>query len=442
MPSLNTKLASAPNTTSNYVLKATSSTTIGNSLIQDNGTTITLGGALSGTSATFSGEIKSGDTITLGAAAVGGFWTWGSTISYLVAGTGKALNLNPNGATGTTGLSIATTGAATFSSSVTAASGLYNGYTSGLPPTSGSATRGGLRLNNASNIALDFGTVAAGQAWLQVSDANNYASNFALLLNPNGGNVGIGTSSPSRKLVVNSGIDGISAGIVGSTYGIRFDNGGTFSSGMSTIHGVDSTLTGSYQPLRINGSDLRFATSDIERMRITGGDLLIGTTTSVGQKFRIYQSSTAQWNIKLIQPNGSDQLFQEFLTTTDNDATNTARGSIRYNGTNVLYLGTSDYRLKEDLKDYNALDIVSQLKTYDFKWKEAGTRDYGMMAHELQEVLPNYVTGVKDELNEDGSINPQQVDYSKLIPVLVKSIQELNAKVTQQQQQINQLINK
>jgi hypothetical protein len=102
----------------------------------------------------------------------------------------------------TTRLTIASTGAATFSSSVTAASGLYNGFTSGLPPTSGSATRGGLRIANSSNIAFDFGTVAAGQAWIQVSDVNNYASNFALLLNPNGGNVGIGTTSPGSKLSI------------------------------------------------------------------------------------------------------------------------------------------------------------------------------------------------------------------------------------------------
>ena len=52
-----------------------------------------------------------------------------------------------------------------------------------------------------------------------------------------------------------------------------------------------------------------------------------------------------------------------------------------------------------------------------------------MMAHELQEVLPNVVTGEKDAMNEDGSIKPQGVDYSKLVPVLIKSIQELKAEI-------------
>ena len=52
-----------------------------------------------------------------------------------------------------------------------------------------------------------------------------------------------------------------------------------------------------------------------------------------------------------------------------------------------------------------------------------------MMAHELQEVLPNYVSGEKDALNEDGTIKTQGVDYSKLVPILVKSIQELEARL-------------
>jgi len=120
------------------------------------------------------------------------------------------------------------------------------------------------------------------------------------------GNVGIGTSSPSYRLVVNSGVEGISAGISGATYGIRFDNGGTFSSGMSTIHGVDSTLIGTYQPIMINGSDVRFGTSAAERMRITSGGLVSINQTSGYGVFNVTGIDSA-WGEGIVMnpaPNG------------------------------------------------------------------------------------------------------------------------------------------
>ena len=60
---------------------------------------------------------------------------------------------------------------------------------------------------------------------------------------------------------------------------------------------------------------------------------------------------------------------------------------------------------------------------YDFKWKSDGERSYGAMAHELQEIIPQVVVGEKDDKEM------QQADYSKLVPVLLKSIQELEARV-------------
>ena len=89
----------------------------------------------------------------------------------------------------------------------------------------------------------------------------------------------------------------------------------------------------------------------------------------------------------------------------------------------VVYNTTSDYRLKEDLKSFNGLEIVDQIKTYNYKWKKADARGYGALAHELQEVFPDAVTGEKD--GED----MQGVDYSTLVPVLIKSIQELKAEI-------------
>ena len=54
---------------------------------------------------------------------------------------------------------------------------------------------------------------------------------------------------------------------------------------------------------------------------------------------------------------------------------------------------------------------------------------YGVIAHELQEIMPYAVSGNKDEIKENGKIKVQVVDYSKLVPVLIKAIQELKAEI-------------
>ena len=116
-------------------------------------------------------------------------------------------------------------------------------------------------------------------------------------------------------------------------------------------------------------------------------------------------------------------VFQRFSSTSS------IRGSIATNNSGTTYNTTSDYRLKTDAKDFNALDLVKQIPVYDFKWKNIDNRDYGCFAHELAEVVPNAVNGEKDALTEDGDKDYQQADYSKLVPVLLKAIKELEAKV-------------
>jgi hypothetical protein len=75
----------------------------------------------------------------------------------------------------------------------------------GNPATSGTAQNGIVRLSNTTdNAVLDIGMRAGGAgAWLQSTDETSLAANYPLLLNPNGGNVGIGTTSPTQKLDVN-----------------------------------------------------------------------------------------------------------------------------------------------------------------------------------------------------------------------------------------------
>ncbi len=100
-------------------------------------------------------------------------------------------------------------------------------------------------------------------------------------------------------------------------------------------------------------------------------------------------------------------------------------GSISHNGTNVAYNTSSDYRLKEDLKDFDGLDIISKIKFYDFAWKTDNSRMIGVIAHELEQILPYAVFGKKD------AEEMQAVDYSKLVAIQGKAIQQLEERIKQ-----------
>ena len=72
----------------------------------------------------------------------------------------------------------------------------------------------------------------------------------------------------------------------------------------------------------------------------------------------------------------------------------------------------------------------TKIKIYDYKWKATNDRMIGVMAHELQEILPYAVQGVKD------GEQMQSVDYSKIVPVAIKAIQETDSKVVQLEKKI------
>jgi len=175
------------------------------------------------------------------------------------------------------------------------------------------------------------------------------------------------------------------------------------------------------------------STTPTERMRISsGGEIQVGNAvggSDVDTGTRISATQMRQSNAGT----GAHD-FHDFYRGTEGSLSRV--GNIRTTGTTTAYNTSSDYRLKEDLQDFNALEIASKIKMYDFKWKADDSRSYGVMAHELQEVLPQAVAGEKDAINKDGTINPQGVDYSKLVPILLKSIQELEARVQELEKEI------
>lgn len=106
----------------------------------------------------------------------------------------------------------------------------------------------------------------------------------------------------------------------------------------------------------------------------------------------------------------------------------------------VAFNTTSDYRLKEQvLPIEGALDRIMAAKPVTYKWKSDGSAGEGFLAHELAEVVPLAVTGEKDAVDEDGKPKHQQVDYSRVVPLLTKGIQELILSVQSLQSTIKEL---
>jgi len=171
------------------------------------------------------------------------------------------------------------------------------------------------------------------------------------------------------------------------------------------------------------GSYIRFSTANAnnttasERMRITSdGDLLIANTSFTGRA-KQFEVNPNTVDLKSSSSSTGLEYHQEFSNP------NGTVGSITTSASATAYNTSSDYRLKEDLQDFEGLDLVSKIPVYDYKWKADKSRSYGVLAHQLQEVLPQAVSGDKD------AKEMQSVDYSKIVPLLVKSIQELKAEI-------------
>lgn len=118
-------------------------------------------------------------------------------------------------------------------------------------------------------------------------------------------------------------------------------------------------------------------------------------------------------------------------------------GTITQNGTTgVSYNTSSDYRLKENIQPMqNALATVAQLNPVTYTWKIDGSDGQGFIAHELQAVVPDAVTGEKDAVDAEGKPIYQGVDTSFLVATLTKAIQEQQAIINSLQDRITALEN-
>jgi len=268
------------------------------------------------------------------------------------------------------------------------------------------------RTNN-SNIVLS--TIGTGSITMAVT-----GSSTGLFLGSNG-NIGMGTNAPESKLHVNGGLTldawnpsapaSVESTNLSSVY-IKFNSGG-------------AATDWAYLRQIGNSDELSLALDLHDNENVTSG----------GQSFCIR-------NIKSTAT--PDIIYTNFIVTMSGGVgapyslSGTGNRAVYSDGNGILTNTASDSTLKKDVSIISqGLNEVLQLNPVSFNWKNTQKygeqREIGFLAQEVQPIVPEVIGS-----NSDGTLS---LDYSKMIAVLTKAIQELNTKVDAQALEIAKLKN-
>ena len=309
-----------------------------------------------------------------------------------------------------------------------------------------------------------------------------------------GGFVGIGNSGPSTKLHVRTATASNIAGYRGGTtglivegdtasyiqivadenapMGLLFDGGSstTDTARMAILADLNGTLgelslkAGGSSRMSITGAGnvvMHGNGSDIRQTFYTGGNISIGEDQANRAAMYI-QTHLQSYNGILIK-NGTNNGGGIFINFANYNLSGVGSISQTSDGSGVSFNTSSDYRLKENVSDMT--DATTRLKKlqpkrFNFIADESNTLVDGFLAHEVSDIVPEAITGEKDGVQDIGTIKDedgnvidtdapkarakeketwtktkteyvyQQIDQSKLVTLLVKTIQELEARIT------------
>ena len=300
---------------------------------------------------------------------------------------------------------------------------------------------------NEGSLDLDFRVESNGDANMLFVDGGN-------------DKVGIGCS-PNEKFSVSSGntttaisiINGKTTTLGTETNFLSFfgtSNGGSvYSVPLAQIGAISAN--GSHQSGSLVFHTSPFNSASTERMRINNdGKLLYGMTSPLITSPNNPDVQIQNGGVALgIHSSNASNSQTSIVFQNDNGRV----GFINIESNSISVNGTSDYRLKENVvTDWNATTRLKQLKPIRFNFiTDADITLDGFLAHEVSSIVPEAISGSKDAMTEEvlyvdgdeipdgkkigdvkeaSEIIPQAIDQSKLVPLLVKTIQELEARIT------------
>lgn len=143
---------------------------------------------------------------------------------------------------------------------------------------------------------------------------------------------------------------------------------------------------------------------------LTGAGTSFFATGASNGLFQCTRDSDIVGQFNVINPVGTETVL-EFMTS------GTARGSVTINGGTTAYNTSSDRRLKENRRDFDAGAILEKIKVWEFDWKEDGSVGHGVMAQEAVKAYPQAISRPQKRRQK------WQADYSKYVPLLIRECQ-------------------
>jgi hypothetical protein len=249
------------------------------------------------------------------------------------------------------------------------------------------------------------------------ADASALSSSDERMRITESGNVGIGTSSPSTPLDVGGHIRVTG----GNDCDIEFQSG----SARRKFIGGDGN------ELELGTFSSSNTSRDVKMTIDSTGHTSISADKSGGYALGIVNDGNNSDRYGISIQCGSDSGSGTNYLMGFKDGDGNSVGSITFSGSSSSYNTSSDHRLKENvIADWDATTRLKQLNPVRFNFiAHADTTVDGFLAHEVQSVVPEAITGTHNEVDADGNPVYQGIDQSKLVPLLVKTIQELEARI-------------